>query len=220
MEFNWLTFNGVSAPAITPMIVRLGNRVRLRIVNLGMDHHPIHLHGQQFVITGTEGGRAPETTWCPMNTVLVGVAQARVLEFEARYPGAWMLHCHLPHHMMNNMMDLLRDRMIETADQTDEKALSQMETLAESVPFKHVHHSPIAANANSVPGFPQDAFMEMGMDDAVAKPETYGLPTNWSAGMMGMMTLVRVLPDKEYEEMMMRIKKGKPAEKKEHEHSS
>jgi hypothetical protein len=167
-----------------------------------MDHHPIHLHGHQFVMTGTEGGRAPESTWYPMNTVLVGVAQARVVEFEAKYPGAWMVHCHLPHHMMNSMMDLLRDRAIETADTTDEKALSQMETLAMSVPFEHVHHSPIAENANEVKGFPQDAFMEMGMDEAVAKPETFGLPRNWSAGMMGMMTLIRVLPDKEYDQIM------------------
>jgi FtsP/CotA-like multicopper oxidase with cupredoxin domain len=70
MEYNWLTFNGVSGPAITPMIARLGSRVRLRIVNIGMDHHPIHLHGHQFVMTGTEGGRAPESTWYAMNTVL------------------------------------------------------------------------------------------------------------------------------------------------------
>ena len=202
MEFNWLTFNGVSAPATTPMLARLGSRVRLRIVNLGMDHHPIHLHGNQFVVTGTEGGRAPESTWCPMNTVLVGVAQARLVEFEAKYPGAWMLHCHLPHHMMNNMMDMLRERQIETADQTDSKALSQMQTLANALKVEHQHHSPIAENANAVKGFPQDAFMEMGMDDAVNKPETFGLPHNWSAGMMGMMTLVRVLPDKEYDEIM------------------
>jgi FtsP/CotA-like multicopper oxidase with cupredoxin domain len=212
MEFNWLTFNGVAAPMTTPLLARLGSRVRLRILNLGMDHHPIHLHGHQFVLTGTEGGRAPESTWYPMNTVLVGVAQARVVEFEAKYPGAWMIHCHLPHHMMNTMSDLItaatRDRMIMTADQTDAMALSQMQTLAASVPFEHVHHAPIAPDANSVPGFPQDAFMEMGMDDAVAKPETYGLPPNWSAGMMGMMTLIRVLPDKEYDEIMARIKSG------------
>ena len=219
MEFNWLTFNGVAGPAITPMIARLGSRVRLRILNLGMDHHPIHLHGNQFVITGTEGGRAPESTWCPMNTVLVGVAQARVVEFDAKYPGSWMLHCHLPHHMMNNMMDLLRDRQIETGDSTDARALSQMETLAKSVPFEHVHHSPIADNAASVPGFPQDAFMEMGMDEAVAKPETHGLPPNWSAGMMGMMTLMRVLPDKEYEAMLERIRNRAP-ETQEHHHAS
>ena len=206
MEFNWLTFNGLSAPAVTPMLARLGSRVRVRIVNMGMDHHPIHLHGNQFVTTGTEGGRAPESTWCQMNTVLVGVAQARVIEFDAKYPGAWMVHCHLPHHMMNSMMDLLRDRQIEIADQTDAKALSQMQTLANTAGFEHVHHSPIAPNAGEVKGFPQDAFMEMGMDAAVAKPETYGLPANWSAGMMGMMTLVRVLPGKEYDEIMDRKK--------------
>jgi manganese oxidase len=148
------------------------------------------------------------------------VAQARVVEFDAKYPGSWMVHCHLPHHMMNNMMDLLRDRATETANTTDAKALAQMETLAKSVPFEHVHHSPIAPNANSVPGFPQDAFMEMGMDDAVEKPETHGLPQNWSAGMMGMMTLIRVLPDKEYDEMMHRIKNNGTAEQKEHSHVS
>jgi FtsP/CotA-like multicopper oxidase with cupredoxin domain len=221
MEFNWLTFNGMAAPAITPMIVRQGNRVRLRVVNLGMDHHPIHLHGHQFFITGTEGGRTPESTWYPTNTVLVGVAQAKVVEFEAKYPGSWMVHCHLPHHMMNSMSDLVRDRAIMTADQTDAKALSQMQTLAESVPFEHVHHAPIARDANKIPGFPQDAFMDMGMDDAVAKPETYGLPANWSAGMQGMMTLVRILPDKNYEEIMARIKAGtpNPPMKMEHQHS-
>ena len=210
MEFNWLTMNGVVAPLTTPLIVRLGSRVRLRFVNLGMDHHPIHLHGNQFVITGTEGGRAPESTWYPTNTVLVGVAQAKVVEFEAKYPGAWMIHCHLPHHMMNSMMDLLGDRQIQTADTTDPRALSQMETLARDIGVPHVHHSPIAENANSVPGFPQDAFMEMGMDAAVAKPETHGLPSNWSAGMMGMMTMVRVLPDDQYDEIQRLIRERKP----------
>jgi FtsP/CotA-like multicopper oxidase with cupredoxin domain len=220
MEFNWLTFNGVSAPMTTPLLARLGSRVRLRILNLGMDHHPVHLHGHQFVITGTEGGRAPESTWCPMNTVLVGVAQARVVEFEAKYPGAWMIHCHLPHHMMNSMMDLMRDRPIETADQTEAKAMSQMESLARSVPFQHVHPSPISENAESVPGFPQDAFMEMGMDEVVEKSETYGLPRNWSAGMMGMMTMIRVLPDKEYDAILSKKKTASPSAQEEHHHES
>ena len=218
MEFNWLTFNGVSAPMTTPLIARLGSRVRLRILNLGMDHHPVHLHGHQFVITGTEGGRAPESTWYPLNTVLVGVAQARVVEFEAKYPGAWMIHCHLPHHMMNSMMDLLRDRQIQTADQTEEKAVGQMMSLAKSVPFEHVHPSPVAANAERVPGFPQDAFMEMGMDEVVEKPETHGLPKNWSAGMMGMMTMVRVLPEKEYDDIIARKKAA--GGQMEHHHES
>jgi len=76
--------------------------------------------------------------------------------------------------MMNSMMDLLRDRQMETADQTDAKALSQMQALANAVGFEHVHHSPIAANANEVKGFPQDAFMEWhGLGSRQAG--TYGL---------------------------------------------
>src|SRR5882757_189572 len=43
MEFNWLVFNGKAGPATTPLIVRLGDRVRIRFVNLGMDHHPMHM---------------------------------------------------------------------------------------------------------------------------------------------------------------------------------
>jgi hypothetical protein len=103
MEFNWLVFNGKAAPATTPIIVRLGDRVRIRMINLGMDHHPIHLHGHTFYTTGTEGGRILEAAWIPGNTVLVGVAQSRDVEFVANNPGDWMLHCHLPHHMMNQM---------------------------------------------------------------------------------------------------------------------
>ena len=107
MEFNWLTMNGKAGPATTPMIVKLGERVRIRLINIGMDHHPIHIHGQQFYVTGTEGGRIPESAWFPGNTVLVGVAQSRDIEFDAIFPGDWMIHCHLPHHMMNNMVSMV-----------------------------------------------------------------------------------------------------------------
>lgn len=103
MEFNWLVLNGKAGPATTPLIIRQGERVRIRFVNLGMDHHPMHLHGHTFYTTGTEGGRILETAWWPGNTVLVGVAQSRNIEFIADNPGDWMLHCHLPHHMMNQM---------------------------------------------------------------------------------------------------------------------
>jgi manganese oxidase len=106
-------------------------------------------------------------------------------------------------------MDLLRDRQISTADLTAPQAMEQMQSLSESLGVPHVPSSPVAARANDVPGFPQDAFMEMVMDAVVEKPETLGLPKNWSAGMMGMMTMVRVLPDKEYEEIQSRIREHK-----------
>ena len=46
-------------------------------------------------------------------------------------------------------------------------------------------------NQGMFPGYPQDMFMVM--DEAVAKPETYGMRRGWSGGTMGMMTVVRVL---------------------------
>jgi FtsP/CotA-like multicopper oxidase with cupredoxin domain len=108
MEFNFFTTNGRSAPYITPMVVRLGDRVRLRLVNFSViDHHPMHLHGLTFWITGTEAGRIPETAWIPSNNVIVGVAQARDIEFVANNPGDWMLHCHMFHHMMNHMTSMV-----------------------------------------------------------------------------------------------------------------
>lgn len=218
MEFNWLTFNGKSGPATTPLLVRLGNRVRLRIVNLGMDHHPIHLHGHTFAVTGTEAGRQPEAMWGTGNTVLVGVAQARDVEFIASNPGDWMLHCHLPHHMMNNMSDLLGERMITTSALTRREAQRQMELMMEGTAHgAHGMTAPsVAADADSVQGFPQDAFMEMPMDQAVAKPETHGLAANWSAGMMGMMSLVRVLSPEQYDEIM--ALKAQPSVPAEHQH--
>ena len=216
MEFNWLTFNGKAAPDTTPLVIRQGSRVKIRLVNLGMDHHPIHLHGNTFVVTGTEAGRQPEALWGPANTVLVGVAQARDIEFVARNPGDWMLHCHLPHHMMNSMSDLMGDRMMTTMRLDEKAALSQMQTYADRISVQHVHHAPLAEDAAKVPGFPQDAFMEMAMDKAVARPEHYGLPPNWSASFMGMMTLVRVLPDELYDKIV--AMKTQPEAPAEHEH--
>ncbi len=108
MEFNLFTLNGRAAPYVTPLVCRLGERVRIRMINFsGIDHHPMHLHGLTFWVTGTEGGRIPETAWIPGNTVLVGVAQVREIEFIANNPGDWMLHCHMFHHVMNFMSSMV-----------------------------------------------------------------------------------------------------------------
>jgi len=81
-----------------------------------MDHHPMHIHGHQFYVTGTEGGRIRTTAAIPENTVLVGVAQARDIEFVADNPGDWHFHCHLPHHMMNQMTSMVGPIMMSHAN--------------------------------------------------------------------------------------------------------
>src|SRR5215468_5126606 len=244
MEFNWLTMNGKAGPATTPMIVKQGERVRIRLVNLGMDHHPMHIHGNQFYVTGTEGGRAPESTWYPGNTVLVGVAQARDIEFDAKYEGDWMLHCHLPHHMMNQMVSMVGPTAhaghgIQTGREMEEGmgivtkggALSDDSGpslgRATGVPLEQRVSNAVSqekpATQKRVPGYPQDMWMTM--DAEVAKPETSWLPEGWTGSMMGMMTLVRVLPAEKYDRMMSLIKEAKyepgpkwPSKQDSHQH--
>ncbi len=108
MEWNVLTFNGRAGPYVTPLVCKLGERVRIRTLNFSpMDHHPFHLHGLTFWVTGTEGGRMPESAWYPGNTVLVAVAQVREVEFIANNVGDWPFHCHMFHHTMNFMSTMV-----------------------------------------------------------------------------------------------------------------
>ncbi len=235
MEFNWLTFNGKAGPASTPLIIKQGERVRIRIINLGMDHHPIHLHGFTFWETGREGARQPE-------------AHLAARKHDAGRRGAgsryrvcrrsyWRLDVPLPSSAPHDEPDGLERRpddargqgmqagasmeeamgMLREGNATaDNKApslgrglgvgsttdmarsngpLSQSEADKAMAGMPGMDHSKMAGmdhgampgmnmpelpkNANQVPLFPQDAFMEspmMAMDKEVDKPETYGLP--------------------------------------------
>ncbi len=102
-EFDLWTFNSKVFPATEPLLAAQGERVRLRVANLSMHHHPIHLHGHRFAVTGGDGGRWPRQAWLPEVTTIVGVGQTRDIEFVADNPGDWALHCHLSHHTMNAM---------------------------------------------------------------------------------------------------------------------
>lgn len=103
-DFNVLTFNHKAFPATESLVAELGDLVRIRIGNLGpMDHHPIHLHGYEFEVTETDGGQVPKSARRPETTTLVPVGAVRVIEFVADNPGDWAFHCHMTHHVMNQM---------------------------------------------------------------------------------------------------------------------
>ncbi len=103
-DFNILTFNARCFPGTAPLVARLGDRVRMRFSNLSaMEHHPIHLHGYQFRITETDGGQIPESAQQRETTALVQVGSTKTIEFVADAPGDWALHCHMTHHVMNQM---------------------------------------------------------------------------------------------------------------------
>lgn len=103
-DFNILTINGKVFPSTAPLVCKTGDKVRIRLGNLGaMDHHPIHLHGFHFRTTATDGEDIPLSAQWPETTVLVAVGQTRTIEFIADAPGDWAMHCHMTHHVMNQM---------------------------------------------------------------------------------------------------------------------
>jgi FtsP/CotA-like multicopper oxidase with cupredoxin domain len=103
LDFNLWTFNSRAFPGIEPMVARLGERVRIRVGNLTMTNHPIHLHGHEFVVTGTDGGWIPPSARWPEVTTDIAVGQMRAIEFTAAAAGDWAFHCHKSHHTMNSM---------------------------------------------------------------------------------------------------------------------
>jgi FtsP/CotA-like multicopper oxidase with cupredoxin domain len=103
LDFNLWTFNSRAYPGTSPMVARLGERVRVRVGNLTMTNHPLHLHGHEFEVVGTDGGWTPPASRWPEVTADIAVGQMRAIEFTAAAEGDWAFHCHKSHHTMNAM---------------------------------------------------------------------------------------------------------------------
>ncbi|HEX4046896.1 MAG TPA: copper oxidase [Elusimicrobiota bacterium] len=102
-DFNLFTFNSRAYPGTAPLLVKRGDRVRIRFGNVGQESHPIHLHGYRFTVTGIDGGDVPKSAQWTATTVDVSPGETRDVEFVADADGDWPLHCHRRHHPMNAM---------------------------------------------------------------------------------------------------------------------
>lgn len=103
LDFNYFTFNGRIYPGTEALIVKKGERVRIRLANLSMDNHPIHLHGYAFTVIASGGWTLPKSAQYLGNTIDVIVGNTHDIEFVADEPGDWALHCHKTHHVMSGM---------------------------------------------------------------------------------------------------------------------
>jgi FtsP/CotA-like multicopper oxidase with cupredoxin domain len=85
---------------------RVGDRVKLRIVNeVHSDHpmqHPFHLHGERFLVLSRDGVANDNLGW--KDTVLVRTGETVDLLIEISNPGTWMAHCHIAEHLEGGMM--------------------------------------------------------------------------------------------------------------------
>jgi suppressor of ftsI len=84
-----------------------GEAVLIRVVNdpVGMHPmpHPLHFHGQRFLVV-RENGKAPPWDMGWKDTYLIGRGYTVDLLLDASNPGDWMFHCHIPEHMESDMM--------------------------------------------------------------------------------------------------------------------
>lgn len=104
-NFNFFTINGKCFPYTHPLEVKYGDKIKIRFANAMMDTHPMHLHGHQFIITAADGNAISQCGIIKKNTVHVASGETWDIEFVANNPGIWPLHCHIPHHMTNNMTE-------------------------------------------------------------------------------------------------------------------
>jgi FtsP/CotA-like multicopper oxidase with cupredoxin domain len=160
-DFNVFTFNAKAFPGTEPMVAKVGDRVRIRLINLGaMSHHPIHLHGYHFPVIETDGGQIPESARQVETSVLTAVGQSRTFDFVADAPGDWPMHCHMTHHVMTQMGDFFPNMIGVQPGNLDEKIRSSLlpaymtmgqDGMAEH--GEHIQSGHIKAPINSTPMF-------------------------------------------------------------------
>ncbi|MDP9123883.1 MAG: copper oxidase, partial [Pseudomonadota bacterium] len=173
-DFNMWTFNNRVFPGIDPLVARTGDRVRIRVGNLTMTNHPIHMHGPHFEVTGTDGGWVPKSARWPEVTTDIAVGQLRAFEFDA-LAGDWALHCHKAHHTMNAM-----GHDVPTMVGVDQRGVA--ERLAKLVPDY------MSMGETGMDSMTQ---MEMPLPDNTL-PMMTGTGPFGSIGMGGMFTVVKV----------------------------
>ncbi|MCA3132946.1 MAG: multicopper oxidase family protein [Betaproteobacteria bacterium] len=103
LEFNLWTWNSRAFPGIDPLVCAVGETLRVRVGNLTMTNHPMHLHGCEMFVTGTDGGWVPPAVRWPEVSVDMPVGAMRAIDVRFDDPGDWAFHCHKSHHTMGPM---------------------------------------------------------------------------------------------------------------------
>jgi FtsP/CotA-like multicopper oxidase with cupredoxin domain len=104
-DANTWTINGKAYPNTDPLVVKQGDRVRVRLFNMSMEDHPMHLHGHSFAVLRYSG-----RPFTPMvrDTLTVRHMERYDVEFVADNPGTWFFHCHNAEHMEGGLITLVK----------------------------------------------------------------------------------------------------------------
>jgi FtsP/CotA-like multicopper oxidase with cupredoxin domain len=85
---------------------RVGQVAKIRVVNDPSSshamHHPLHLHGQRFLVVSRDGVPATNLVW--KDTAIIPAGETVDLLVDMANPGRWMIHCHIAEHLGAGMM--------------------------------------------------------------------------------------------------------------------
>jgi FtsP/CotA-like multicopper oxidase with cupredoxin domain len=93
------TINGKGFPATSPIVARLGQKVRIRYMNEGLQIHPMHLHGMPQTVIAKDGYPLPQPYMA--DTVMVAPGERVDAIVDATELGVWAFHCHILSHAEN-----------------------------------------------------------------------------------------------------------------------
>jgi len=103
---NYFTINGKAYPATDTITMRVGQKLLVRFIGSNNNFvHPMHIHGGPFEVVARDGESIPPSARFLADTVNVGPGQRYDVIWQAREPGKWLIHCHIPHHTTNNNVE-------------------------------------------------------------------------------------------------------------------
>lgn len=113
LQYDFFLINGKIGDSIPPIKIAKGERLLIRLINIGSLVHSMHLHGHTFTVVATDGNPVPPGAQLRKDTILIGPGERYDLEVEGDNPGLWLFHCHMPNHSENGMMTELAYEGVE-----------------------------------------------------------------------------------------------------------
>jgi FtsP/CotA-like multicopper oxidase with cupredoxin domain len=103
---NYFTINGKAYPATDTLRMKVGESIRFRFIGTNNNFiHPMHMHGGPFTVIARDGVMLSPAARFQADVINVGPGQRYDVIWPAREPGKWILHCHIPHHTLNNNVE-------------------------------------------------------------------------------------------------------------------
>jgi FtsP/CotA-like multicopper oxidase with cupredoxin domain len=103
---NYFTINGKAFPATDTLRMRVGETIKFRIIGTNNNFiHPMHMHGGPFTVIARDGIPLGSAQF-QADVLNVGPGQRYDVIWPAREPGKWIFHCHIPHHTLNNNVEV------------------------------------------------------------------------------------------------------------------